>query len=450
MHKDRRIPAWRLLAENANASLIRNRIAIVTVRQPSTPLWRTPLGDTVTEPVLMAQALEQILQGRFIQRPAFALDLEIGYVLIISLVLIVLLGRVRGLAALFMVATAALLLPVAGWAAFALYGWQIDGTVPALIIVVVSLAAAAAAAARQQTHRESLMLRFQRNLPPKLLGQIVQSENRAPPAEDVRPITALHVAIREFDELVERRGAREMNALARRLFSPATAVLFSHGGTLDRVGHGRLEAFWNAPISEPVHERHACQAALEIMMTAARLNERLSSEGQDGVRPPDLDIAIGIETGEAFVGDTGVAQRFEYAALGLPVTDAAFLSAQSRFFGAGIVLGPNVAAAVPGLAILELDLVQRRGRGPLPIYALLGDDAIADDPAFKQLKSVHESMLGHFRARRWAEAQNDLAPAREMAAGRLDALYDLYSGRIRGFRNAPPPDDWDGSMPGGE
>lgn len=446
----RRIPAWRLLGGEVKADEIRNRIVIVTVRLPTTPLWRTPLGDTVSEPVLMAQALEQILQARFVSRPGFAPDIEIAYVLLVSLLLIFLLGRVRGYIALFIVVTGAVLLLVAGWAAFARYGWQIDGTVPALAILAVSLAAAAAATARRQSNRESLMLRFQRNLPPKLLGQIVQSENRAPPAEDIRPVTSLQIVIREFDELVERQGAREMTALSRRLFSPATAILFSHGGTLDKVGQGRLIGFWNAPLAELEHARRACQAALEIMMTASRLADRLRTEGQEGNRPPELDIAIGIESGEAFVGDAGVAQRFEYAALGPPVANAGFLAAQSRYFGASVVLGPGAANSVPDLAILELDLVRRPGQAPLPIYALLGDQSIAEDPAFQQLKTVHDSMLTHYRARRWTEAQNALAPAREMAAGRLDALYDLYSGRIRAFRNAPPPDDWDGSTPGGE
>ena len=185
-------------------------------------------------------------------------------------------------------------------------------------------------------------------------------------------------------------------------------------------------------------------------MTASRLADRLRTEGQEGNRPPELDIAIGIESGEAFVGDAGVAQRFEYAALGPPVANAGFLAAQSRYFGASVVLGPGAANSVPDLAILELDLVRRPGQAPLPIYALLGDQSITEDPAFQQLKTVHDSMLTHYRARRWTEAQNALVPAREMAAGRLDALYDLYSGRIRAFRNAPPPDDWDGSTPGGE
>lgn len=446
----RRISAWRVLANEVDKNRIKGRVVIVTVRTPSTPRWRTPLGDIVTEPVLMAQALEQILQGRFLSRPAFAKDLELAYVVLVSLLLIYLLGRVRGYAALFMVAAAVLLMPAAGWAAFARYGWQIDGTAPALIIILISLASYAAASARRQSNRESLMLRFQRNLPPKLLSQIVQSESRAPPAEDMRPVTSLQVMIREFDELVERHGAREMTLLTRRLFSPATAILYSHGGTLDKLTHGRVQAFWNAPAPDEEHALRACRAALEIMSTAARLNERLRTEGQEGNRPPELDIAVGIEAGECFVGDAGVAQRFEYSALGRPVTHAALLARQSRFFGASVVLGPGARRDVPMLAALELDLLRQSGRAPLPIFALLGDETIADDGAFKQLKTIHEAMLAHYRARRWAEAQEALAQAREMGGGRLDALYDLYSGRIRAFRNAPPPDDWDGSTPGGD
>ena len=445
----RRISAWRLLADEVPAKRIKGRIVIVTLRTASTPRWLTPLGDTVTEPVLMAQALEQMLQGRFVSRPGFALDLEIAYVILVSLLLMFLLGRSRGYAALFMVMSAALMMPALGWAGFARYGWQIDGVMPALIIVVISLASFAAATARRQSNRESLMLRFQRNLPPRLLRQIVQSANRAPPSEEIRTVTAARVVIREFDDLVERHGAQEMTVLTRRLFSPATAILFSHGGTLDKLTGGRMELFWNAPARDDEHVLRACRTALEIMTSATRLNERLRTEGQEGNRPPEMDVTIGIETGECFVGDGGVAQRFEYTALGKPVAHAELLAAQSRFFGASVVLGPLAQAEVPMLATLELDLLRRPDRQPLPIFGLLGDEAIAEDPAFQRLKETHENMLMHYRARRWVEAQEALAQAREIAAGRLDALYDLYSGRIRAFRNAPPPDDWDGSTPGG-
>ncbi len=445
----RRISAWRLLADEVAAKQIKDRVVIVTVRTPATARWVTPLGDAVTEAVLMAQALEQVLQGRFVSRPGFALDLEVAYVVFVSLLLIYLLGRSRGYAAFFMVASAALLMPVIGWAGFARYGWQIDGVMPALIVIVVSLASFAAAAARRQSNRETLMLRFQRNLPPRLLRRIVQSANRAPPAEEIRTITAAQIVIREFDDMVDRHGARDMTVLTRRLYSPATAILFSHGGTLDKLGGGRMEVFWNAPAQDDEHVLRACRAALEIMTTATRLNERLRTEGQEDSHPPELDITIGIEAGECFVGDGGAAQRFEYTALGTPVAHAALLAAQSRFFGASVVLGPLARAEIPMLATLELDLLRRPDRPPLPIFGLLGDEAIAEDPAFGRLKTTHEDMLAHYRARRWAEAQEALAQAREMAAGRLDALYDLYSGRIRAFRDAPPPDDWDGSTPGG-
>jgi class 3 adenylate cyclase len=47
-----------------------------------------------------------------------------------------------------------------------------------------------------------------------------------------------------------------------------TAVVFEHGGTLDKFIGDAVMAFWNAPLDDPAHARHACEAALAMPLTS--------------------------------------------------------------------------------------------------------------------------------------------------------------------------------------
>ena len=96
------------------------------------------------------------------------------------------------------------------------------------------------------------------------------------------------------------------------------------------------------------------------------------------------------------------------------------------------------------LACLELDLVQVVGKThAVRIYGLLGDELLAAEPWFVDLKSCHDDALAAYRRRDWATAEHRFSRCRHEANGLLDQLYDMYLSRLAEFRNAPPDEDWD-------
>ena len=88
------------------------------------------------------------------------------------------------------------------------------------------------------------------------------------------------------------------------------------------------------------------------------------------------------------------------------------------------------------------------------VYALLGDAALAREPAFAALVERHNDMLARYRARDWLARYRarDWTGAPEAAAAcqsldpelGLYELYDLYERRVRAFQADPPPPDWGG------
>jgi adenylate cyclase len=207
-------------------------------------------------------------------------------------------------------------------------------------------------------------------------------------------------------------------------------------------------AFWNAPVDDPDHARDGALAALGMRRHLVEFNQELRAEAERTSRAfRPVFIGIGINTGECSVGNFGSEQRFDYSVMGDTVNLASRLQGQTKIYGVDIVVGETTAAAVPDLAMLELDYVRVAGKTqPARIFALLGDQTLASDAGFQTLRARHQEFLAAYRAQRWdaASALLDECLALDTRVTRLRALCHLYAQRVAAFRLMPAVEGWDG------
>ena len=140
-----------------------------------------------------------------------------------------------------------------------------------------------------------------------------------------------------------------------------------------------MMAFWNAPLDDPDHARHACTVALKMNEALVPINERLKEKAEEeGKTAILLNAGIGINTGPCSVGNMGSKQRFAYSALGDAVNLASRLEGQTKSYGVNVLIGEDTQKSVPDLAVAELDLLQVKGKTkPVKIFTLLGNETVA-------------------------------------------------------------------------
>jgi adenylate cyclase len=225
-----------------------------------------------------------------------------------------------------------------------------------------------------------------------------------------------------------------------------TDLILAHRGTIDKYMGDAIMAFWNAPLDDADHARHACLAALQMRNRLDELNGQWRIEAeQAGQSFIEVHIGIGLNSGLCCVGNVGSDQRFDYSVLGDDVNLASRLEGQSKTYGVDIVIGENTAQASGDLAILELDSIKVKGKTrPVRIFALVGDQAMAQDENFQHLKAEHDAMLTAFRQQDWQGAATHLEHCRDQAPPLMMGLYHLYEERIASYLATPPPLDWDG------
>lgn len=449
---DRSLAAWTVFEATEPLPRLEGAIAIIGTSavglkdQQTTPLDPNAAGVTVH-----AQIIEQAFFGDFLHRPDWADGAEILLLLFLGglIILIFALPQIGTLPAtlfsLGIVGAGA----AASWYAYTDQALLLDPIYPGIMGIAVYTSASLLRFVSTERERKQIRTAFGQYMAPALIERLAQDPGQLRLGGEIRPLTLLFCDIRGFTTISEKLNAEELTHLINRFLTPMTNIIMSRQGTIDKYMGDCIMAFWNAPLDVPDHGRQGVDSALAMRDRLVLLNSELKLEAA-ARRQPDIEIGIGIglNTGEACVGNVGSDQRFDYSALGDTVNLASRLEGQCKTYGVEIVVSESTKEEVEDYAILELDLITVKGKTvPIRIFTVLGDPEKAADPAFAALSEENAAMIAAFREQRWGDAAVHSAAARKQAGAlgeKLDAFYALYDARIASFSKEPPPADWDG------
>jgi len=442
--QERIVPAWRLF-ENAPADLapvIEGHVVLIGTTAPGLRSARaTPLRPVEASVVIHAQAIEQMILGRFLERPDWADGVEVVILLALGTLLSLLHAFHRGaLVAVLAGVVAASGVWGASWYAYAGAGLLLDPLYPTLAAVSIYLLAGTLRYLLGERERRRVRTAFGRYLAPSLVERLAEHPEELKLGGETRELTLMFCDIRGFTTISERLTAEELTRFINRFLTPMTDVILETGGTVDKYMGDAIMAFWNAPLPKADHHLAGCRAALTMRRRLAELVPVWRAEAEAAGQPSfPVRIGIGLNSGPCCVGNVGSEQRFDYSVLGDAVNVASRLEQQTKGYGVDIIVGEETQRHTAHFAHLELGLVRLRGKAQgMRIFFLAGDERRAEEAAFLALRSRHDEALAAFRARDWEEARTGFEACRVLAGGELDALYDAFAAEVAALRDHPP------------
>ncbi|MCG8360457.1 MAG: adenylate/guanylate cyclase domain-containing protein [Kiloniellales bacterium] len=410
----------------------------------------TPVDRAIPGVEVHAEILEGILSQSFLTRPHLAIAGELVVTAFVGLIIITLVPLLGALWTLILGGAVSASLAAGSWYLYVKEGLLVDVAFAMVAGLFLYALLVYENYLREERQRRQVRGAFSQYLSPALVEQLAENPDRLVLGGETREMTVLFCDVRGFTSISEQFKAdpQGLTTLINRLLTPLTDAILETGGTIDKYMGDCIMAFWNAPLDDSDHASHACQAALVMLRRVEALNAEREAEaeaaGEDFI---PLKVGIGINSGDCTVGNVGSEQRFDYSVLGDAVNLASRLEGQSKNYGVEIVLGSRTAAAVrDDLAVLELDLIAVKGKKePERIFALLGDEAMAQDPAFTVFARKNGDLLHDYRNQEWPQARTVAADCRELdPTQRLGTLYELHESRIAQFQAEPPGPDWDG------
>ncbi|MPR12434.1 CHASE2 domain-containing protein [Microvirga tunisiensis] len=355
----------------------------------------TPLAESVAGVTIHAQAVEQIIAQDFLRRPDWAKGLEILLTIGAGGFVALLLGRLSArYAAVVMIGAIAALFGGA-WLTFSRLSLLVDPLYPSLGAVAVYLAVTSLLYLTTDREKRFVRQAFSRYLAPELLQKLEAAPDQLRLGGEIRPMTILFMDVRDFTPISERLSPEALIRFLNTLFSPLTEAIQECHGVVDKYIGDSIMAFWNAPVEVPNHAALACSAALKMQAIVDHLNATDAFGLRSGEAPELIvHIGIGLNTGEACVGNMGSENRFNYSVVGDAVNVAARIESSCKGAGAPILISEEAAREVEGFAVLEAGLVPLKGKSkPMKLFALVGDPAVARTSAFQELARDHHRLL---------------------------------------------------------
>jgi len=229
-----------------------------------------------------------------------------------------------------------------------------------------------------------------------------------------------------------------------RYFSLMSDIVRARQGIVDKYIGDSVMAFWGPPFSDETgHAELCCAAALEQMTQLEAFRADLPN--LIGVRYglPQVDIRIGIASGEVTVGNIGSDTSRGYTVIGDTVNLASRLEQANKFYGTRILVSAETRRlAGETLAFREIDSLRVAGKlEPIRVHELLGLKADLT-PELQAGVAAFETGLGHYRKQVWDAAEAAFNTCQRHVPE--DRPSQTFIECIRDFRANPPSADWDG------
>jgi adenylate cyclase len=289
------------------------------------------------------------------------------------------------------------------------------------------------------------------------VDRLVKSGERPQLGGHEEEITAYFSDIQGYSTFSEQLTPARLVELLNSYLTVCTDIVQEEGGTLDKYIGDAVVAMFGAPIPLKDHAYRACVAALRVQRALGELRVRWEAEGQSWpVIVRQMRTRIGLNTGQAIVGNMGSRTRFNYTMTGDHVNLASRMESGAKSWGAYAMCTEDTRASCVAhggdrIVFRPLGRIVVKGRSQaVPIFELTGLREDVSDRTHECL-GLFAQGLERYHSRDWGKAMEffskseALEPLRpETNPGVASNPSLIYQEIVRHYRAHPPPEPWDG------
>lgn len=181
-------------------------------------------------------------------------------------------------------------------------------------------------------------------------------------------VTVLFADIRGFTSMSEKMTAEEVSVILNEYFSEIEPIITKYNGVINKFIGDAVMAIFGEPIQDLNHPQNAVKCACAMLKKVDQLQDKWLAEGK-----PKIEIGVGINTGEAFVGNIGSEKRLEYTVIGDTVNLASRIESYNKVYKTNMLISSSTYSYVADIVdTIKIADVTIRGKAKkMDIYEVL-------------------------------------------------------------------------------
>ena len=342
-------------------SSMKGKIVFIGTTFKGSTFVLTPDGLKNTHEI-MALSTETLLSGKFITRPQWTPYVEFAVMILCMSLFIIFIPRLGIWMSFVPFLLYNIFVVLSSFYLFTKYLYLTNWSYPVIMGFLVFSHLIYNNFVRENRLKLQIKKQFEHYLAPEMVKKLQDNPSLLKLGGETRELTFLFCDIRGFTPISEKykSNPQGLTKLINSFLTPMTDIILKSGGTIDKYMGDCIMAFWNAPLDCPNHQEKA-------IITAAKMRQKMKELNLG------FNIGIGINTGQAVVGNMGSEQRFDYSVLGDAVNLASRLEGISKDFNTTIIIGEDTYQAVEYLhnKMYRLDTVSVKGKSnKVVIYSI--------------------------------------------------------------------------------
>jgi len=285
---------------------------------------------------------------------------------------------------------------------------------------------------------------FGKYVDPRIVEGLIDRPELMALSGERRVMTVFFCDMKGFTHLSEGLTPRGLVNLINEYLTTMSQAIREQHGIIDKYVGDAIMAFWGPPfIEDAAQARLACLAALDQLARLQIFRQALPDLMGIKRGLPEIDVRIGIATGEVVVGNIGSDLTKSYTVMGDTVNLASRLEGVNKSYGTRILVSEDTARrAEDMIETREIDTILVVGKSePQRVYELLSQRGELS-PTAVSLRERYAAGLAAYRARAWADARAALEACLALAPG--DGPSRVLLQRVTHLAEHPPGPDWNG------
>jgi len=278
---------------------------------------------------------------------------------------------------------------------------------------------------------------FGKYVSPMVIENLIRNPDLINLGGEKRNITIFFSDIRGFTAISEKLKPEELVHLLNEYLTAMTSIIIKDEGLVDKYMGDAIMAFWGAPMKQVDHAIKACESSLEMLGTLKELQKQWKQR-----KIPSFNIGMGLNSGEAIVGNMGSEKRFDYTAMGDNVNLASRLEGLNKIYETNIIISDQTYQLVKDIFYCrKLDAVKVKGKKTaLYIYELIGKKNEVNKEIIDFILQYEQALDLYFK-QQFKEAIEGFQKAQKI---KKDPSSELMISRCTAFIDNPPDKDWNG------